>query len=249
VPFGPVYTWESEDNIIINERTSQEQVFYIEKSFTDHTADIILYQQGKRIGHCLAEYEKNSLIEVWDIVVDEQYQGKGLAELMAKILLRELLFLQKTTKIKFRVITLFKPEEKEIQMRNLGIGIIVYKLGMTCEYDLKEFIMHNNITNIDCLAPTSHLPPAYKFSLNIFPYTLIVVLMNEDTERPLTDYDVYLKLRSQLDVILTFILKHQVIVGNANYYLEYDMIDLFVSRLASNQTDAAMFKSKIQPTR
>jgi len=249
LPFGPAFTWESENNIIINERTSKEQVFNIEKNFTDRTADIILYEQGKRIGHCLAEYEKNSLIDVWDVVVDEHYHGKGLAELMVKILLRELLFLQKTTKIKFRMITLFKPEEKEIQMRNLGIGIIVYKLGMTCEYDLKEFIMQNNIINIDCLAPTCNLPPAYKFSLNVFPYTLIVVLMNEETERPITDYDIYLKLHSQLDIILTFILKQQLIIGNANYYLEYEMIDLFISRLASNQTDAAMFKSKIQPIR
>lgn len=246
-PFGPCFDWEGDSEIKILDGELTGQKFFLEKELTDNFAQIILYSQGKRIGHCSAEYEKNSLITIWDVFVDDKYLKKGLASLMIKILTRELLFRQTTTRIKFRVITLFKPDEQEIRLRNVGIGNIVYKLGLTCEYDLEALIMQHNVVSIDVVPPIDSTPPAYKITLNIYPYTLITFIIDSVTEKPILDFDIYIKFRSQYEVIINWAQNQQLVIGNANYLLKDNGISEFINRLANSKAEAELFYNRIQP--
>jgi hypothetical protein len=246
-PFGPAYIIENDNQVKILEGNLKDQIFSIEKESSDHHLKLILISQDKAIGHCYAEYEKNSSITVWDVVLDASHRMSGLASLMVKIVLRELLFLQKTTCIRFRMVQLFKPDEKEIKLQNVGIGVMMYKLGLTCEYDLPALIVQNHVDNVEVIFASDPTPPAFKMKLNVYPFTLIAFIMDLDTAKPINNLDVYTRFQSQYEVIIDWVKHRQLVIGNANYLLKDDGIGEFVNRIANNTNEAELFFNRIKP--
>jgi hypothetical protein len=244
-PFGPTFDWQGDNNIIILDGKLKGQKLFIEKEFTGKTAQIKLYLQEDRIAHCLVEYEKDSFVEIWDIVVDEKHRQSGLASLVTKILVREMLFKQNTTRIKLKMVKLFRPDEKEIKLINVGSGIIAHKLGTTCEFDIERLILEQHVSNIEVIPPTGKNPPAYKIILDVFPYMLISFIVDSTTEKAIFDYEIYSRFRSQFEVIIDWSRHRQLIIGNANYFLYEDGIDDFIRCIALNKAEAELLYPRI----
>ncbi len=244
-PFGPAFDWEGDHNIIILDDKLKGQKFFIEKEFTEKTAQLKLYLQGERIAHCLVEYEKDSFVEIWDIVVDEKYRQNGLASLVTKILLREMLFKLSITRIKLKIVKLFRPDEKEIKLINVGSGVIAHKLGTTCEFDIERLILQQHVSNIEVIPPAGKNPPAYKIILDVFPYTLVSFIVDSTTGKPIFDYEIYSKFRSQFEVITDWSRHRQLVIGNADYMLYGDGINDFINCIASSKTEAELLHPRI----
>jgi hypothetical protein len=71
--------------------------------------------------------------------------------------------------------------------------------------------------------------------------------MNSEIEKPINDYEIYIKFRSQYDIILDWVKRHQIVAGNANYFLKEDGVDTFINRLAISKAESELFLSRIQP--
>jgi hypothetical protein len=244
-PFGPKFDWRSASLIIISDGKYKGKELYLKKEIDDKNANLKLFWQDKEIGHCYAEFKKDSMINIWDVVIDESFRYQGLANLMVKILTRELLFRQTTTSFKIRMIKLFKREEQEIKLQNVGMAVIVHKLGLDCEYVLETILVHRNIKGVSLITPTETTPPAYFLTLNIFPYNLVALIMNLETDRPIKDYEFYVRFRTQFESFADWIKKGVMIVGNADYLLRDNGIREFVSYIATSKTEAELFYSKI----
>jgi hypothetical protein len=245
-PFGPAYQWIDRDSIKIEQGEFANGIFNIDKQETSEQVQMTFYHKGQKIGHCFAEFIKNSMIVIWDVVLEHVYQHKGLAEMMVKLLTKELLARQKTTHFEIRMLRLFKPEESELKLQNIGMGVIAYKLGLTCEYDIEQLIKGNNILSIEVIAPSETIAPAYKIVTESLPYTAIAFMIDIEKEKPISNYDTYLKYR-RFNELLFDLAKHRaLIVGNANYLLKDNGIRDFVNRLADNEDEAKLIYQKIQ---
>ena len=244
-PFGPAFDWEGNHNIIISDGKLKGQKFFIEKEFTEKTAQIKVYLQGERIAHCLAEYNKDSLVEIWDMVVAERSRQNGLASLAVKLLLRETAFKQNVMRFKFRMIKLFKPDEIEIKLINAGSGIIAHRLGTTCEFDIEKLILDKHVRGIEVILPIGNNPPAFKILLDVYPYMLISFLIESITEKVIFDYEFYSKFRSQFEVIADWARHRQLVIGNADYFLYGDGINDFINCIATSKAEAELLHPRI----
>jgi len=245
-PFGPTFTVLSDGRIRILQGELTNQILTTAQDITHDDARLLLYFNGHRIGHCFAETDKRNIITIWDIGIEQTYQRKGLASLMVRILARELIFQNKVARFKFRMLQLCKSAEQEIRLQNVGIGVMMYKLGLSCEYNLTEVIKRNNIVSIDVLPPNDVTPPAYKIVLGHYPFVLIAFMIDWDTEKPIANYETYLKFKTRTDVIMDWSKTKAMIVGNANYFLRESGIREFINHLATSSAEAELFYKKVR---
>ncbi len=242
--FGLVFEWVFHNQIRILEGEYCNEIFTIDKEEKDNQFQLHLRHQDCEVGHCFAELGKNEIITIWDVVLEAAYQRKGLSELMVKLLLKELLARQKTTQFQIRMLQLFKPNQAEIKLQNIGMGVIAYKLGLSCEYNFTEFLEKGNINYIEVIS-TETIGTAYKINLNCFPYTLVAFLMDIEKERVITNYDTYVKFRALNEVLANFAYNRALIIGNADYVLKDEGINDFVNHLADNEKEAKVIYKKI----
>lgn len=245
-PFGAVFQWVGQNSIKIIQGEFTDQIFKIRKTASEEQVHMNFFHNSVEIGHCYAELIKNSMITIWDVVVERPYQHKGLAEMMVKILAKELFAQQKSSQFQIRMLQLFKPHQAEIQLQNVGLGVIAFKLGLTCEYDINVFLTNNNINEFEVIAPTETIGPAYKINLNCYPYTMIAFLIDIEKEKPITNFDTYIKFRRSTELMLDLARHRALIIGNANYLLKENGIDDFISRVADSGNEAKLLSQKIE---
>jgi len=244
-PFGPAFRWQDDHSIIITQGKLKDREFTVEQETTDTAAQLKLFLEGKQIGHCLVEYGKNSFIEIWDMVIDKRYQQNGLAALTVKILVRELLFKQDTTRVKMRTVKLFEPDAIEVNLINVGSGLIAHRLGMTCEFDIEKLIQQKRVKNIDVIFTIGPYPPAFKIVLDTFPHVLVAFVVDAVSEKPIFDQEIYTRFRNELEVIMDWSRRRQLVIGNADYYVYDDGINDFINCIAGSKTEADLLRVKI----
>ncbi|MCS7258721.1 MAG: hypothetical protein NZ601_05110 [candidate division WOR-3 bacterium] len=251
-PFGPTFEWTAKNIIKITSGPLLNQEFILENKEREGVFDSYLYSldpgaQTRELAHSFCEYEKNFHLTIWDVMVDRSLRKYGLAELLIKFQLRELLVRQKFSEFRIRMLQLFEPETKvEVKLKNVGIGVIAYKLGLSCEYDFSEFVKNNEIKEINVIPPAHNNPPAYQIYLKSFPYVLVAFMIDIDKEKPLTDYATYLRLKTALEFLLEMAKHRALIIGNADYILRPNGINDFISRIADNENEAQFFYNRLQ---
>ncbi|MEO0131614.1 MAG: hypothetical protein ABIK73_01545 [candidate division WOR-3 bacterium] len=251
-PFGPTFEWTGKNLIKITSGPLCEQEFILQNQEKPGLFDSYLYSplpttHVQELAHVFCEYQKDTSITIWDVVVHQKFRNYGLAELLIKYQVRELLMRQKTNEFRIRMLRLFEPDKKnEVKLKNIGIGVIAYKLGLSCEYDFAEFVRNNKITQIDVIPPTYNNPPAYLIRLKSLPYLLVAFMIDIDKEKPLTDYDTYLRLKSADEFLLEMAKHRALILGNADYILQAAGINDFLSRIADNEKEAQFFYNRLK---
>jgi hypothetical protein len=170
----------------------------------------------------------------------------GVASMLAKIVLREVLSLQKKVKFLLRMIKLYRPTDKSIKLQNVGIGVIAHRLGLTCEFDLPKVLNQKNILKIEILAPEGIFPPSYKIVLNTYPYVLIGFIIDPGTLKPINSYDTYIQMIQRPEVIDEWIRTKAIVIGNGNYILKKNGINELISCIAYDEYEAQLFHNKLQ---
>ncbi|MBS4016498.1 MAG: hypothetical protein KGZ86_08720 [Candidatus Latescibacteria bacterium] len=171
---GPRFQFVSDDTITICEGELQGMTCQYEQELNAYQLRFFLKHDGAVIARAFCERNvRTGAIVYWDVMVEEKYRMKGIASMMTRYILRELITMQKKNKFMLRMIKLYRPTDKSIKLQNVGIGVIAHRLGLTCEFDLPRILNRKNIQNIDILLPEGMFPPSYKIVLREYPYVLI----------------------------------------------------------------------------
>lgn len=253
--FGPPYrllnsalAFEN-SNIEILDGPLRNLVFKIEHEITDCQSRLFLItkESDEVIGRALCERNRQtSEIIYWDVMVQEKFRMKGLASLMTKFLLHQLITIQKKAKIMIRMIKLYQPTDTSIKLQNVGIGVIARRLGLKCEFDLLKLLNPLNITKIEILPPEGNSPPCYKIVLQTYPYVLIGFIVDPRTLKPIFSLETYKQMLEHTEIIEEWIRTNTVVIGNGNYILAKEGIEDLISCIATDQYEAENFRTKIQ---
>jgi GNAT superfamily N-acetyltransferase len=247
---GPRFEWLDHDTVRVLEGPLQDRELGLRTEIEDRKASIFATLDGRQIGRTYIERDPPGKgIELWDIAVQEQFRRMGVASIMTYVIFRELLSMQKTAFFKIRMMKLMKPADRNVELQNVGIGVIGNRLGFTPEFEIDRILRPSNITGMEILPGKGHFPPSYKIVIRTFPLVLIAFVLDADSLKPVDDFQTYVRLMKDERVIYQWAGNGQIVIGNGNYWLRRDGLDQFVNRLASDETEARIFRRRVRAVR
>ena len=219
----------------------------LETEVLETRANVYVSDDGKQIARTYIERDPPGKgIVLWDIAVKEPYRRQGIASVMTYVGFRELLSIQETAFFKIRMIRLMKPGDKNIELQNVGIGVIGNRLGFTPEVNIDKLLKPANITGIEILPAKGDFPPSFKIVIRTYPLVLIAFVLDADTLKPVDDFRTYVKLTKDESVIFDWIRRGLIVIGNGNYWLRSDGLDQFVNHLATDEFEAKVFRRRVR---
>ncbi|MEO0114582.1 MAG: hypothetical protein ABIK93_03795 [candidate division WOR-3 bacterium] len=199
---------------------------------------------NKVIGTVHAEYEPSKQKTIlFDTFVQNDFQRQGLASLMVHLLFREQLLYTPTKNFDIRMV-MKATSEKEV-IENVGMGLIALKLGFVPAIECSEVFTSKNIYNIEIIPSDGVNPYGYKINLKSSPWTIVLVLLDPLTKKPvpdLTAYEHFIQPNDLVELVQT----NQAILGNVDYTLHPNCLDQFVSYIAENQEEVQKFLRKLK---
>lgn len=244
---GPTFEWLGYSRIRILEGALENSELEITTDITDAKADIFASINGQRIGRAYVERDPPGRgIVLWDIAVKEDYRRQGVASIMTYCIFRELLSMQEVASFRIRMMRLFKPGDKNIELQNVGIGVIGNRLGFTPEFSIEKLLQPANVVDLSILPPREGFPPSFKIIIRSFPLVLIAFVLDIDTLKPVEDLATYVKLTRDERIIYNWVRQGLIVVGNGNYWLRRDGLDQFVNHLATDEFEARVFRRRVR---
>jgi hypothetical protein len=243
---GPAFQFIGNDKIKICEGELRDMIFQYEQELTAYQLRFFIKHNGSVMARAFCERNVHTgAIIYWDVMVEEKFRMKGIASMMTRYILRELITMQKKNKFMLRMIKLYRPTDKSIKLQNVGIGVIAHRLGLTCEFDLPRILNHKNILKIEILSPEGIFPPSYKIVLKEYPYVLIGFIIDPSSLKPITSYDAYMQMLHRQDIIEEWIRTKAIVIGNGNYILKKNGLNRFVSCIAYDEKEADYFRHRL----
>jgi GNAT superfamily N-acetyltransferase len=244
---GPRFEWLDHQHIRVLDGGLAGQEVMIETVIEEKKAAVYATVDGKRVGRTYIERDPPGKgIELWDIAVQEKYRRKGIASMMTYIIFRELLSMQETAQFKIRMMRLMKPADRNIELQNVGIGVIGNRLGFTPEFNIDKVLHPSNITNLEVLPALGSFPPSFKIVIRTFPLVLIAFVLDADTLKPVDDFRTYVKLIKDESVIYNWVRRGLIVIGNGNYWLRRNGLDQFVNHIATDEYEARAFRRRMR---
>lgn len=245
---GPKFDWIDHTHILIREGALANKEMEVITEIFPNKANVFVSMNGEKLGRAYIERDPPGVgVVLWDIAVKEGYRRKGIASIMTYVIFRELLSLQKTAFFKIRMMRLMKPAEKNIELQNVGIGVIGNRLGFTPEFNLDRLLRPDNIVSLEVLPAKGEFPPSFKIVIKTFPLVLIAFVLDTDTLKPVDDFRTYVQLTKDESTIYNWVRRGLIVVGNGNYWLRRNGIDQFVNHLATDEWEAREFRRKVRP--
>jgi hypothetical protein len=165
---------------------------------------------------------------------------------MTYCIFRELLAMQETAFFKIRMMRLMKPSDKNVELQNVGIGVIGNRLGFSPEFNIGRVLHPDNITGIEVLPAKGDFPPSFKIVIRTFPLVLIAFVLDQDTLKPVDDFRTYVKLSKDESIIYDWVSRGLIVIGNGNYWLRRPGLDQFVNHLATDEFEARIFRRRVR---
>lgn len=244
---GPRFEWLDYENVRILDGGLQGRILNIRTEVFDDKANVFANLDGRQIGRTYIERDPPGRgIILWDIAVKEDFRRKGVASIMTYVGFRELLSMQETATFKIRMMRLMKPAEKNIELQNVGIGVIGNRLGFTPEFSLDTLLRPANVVSIEILPAKGDFPPSFKIVIRTFPLVLIAFVLDPDTLKPVDDFHTYVKLTRDETVIYNWVRRGLIVVGNGNYQLRRNGLDQFVNHIAADEYEARVFRRRVR---
>lgn len=213
----------------------------------DARAGVYVSLDGRQIARTYIDRDPPGKgIVLWDIVVKEQYRRQGIASVMTYVGFRKLLSIQETAFFKIRMMRLVKPGDKNVELQNVGIGVIGNRLGFTPELNVDNILRPDNVTSLEILPPKGDFPPSLKIVLRTFPLVLIAFVLDAHSLKLTDDFRTYDKLASNESLIFDWVRRGLIAIGNGNYRLRRNGLDQFVNHLATDEPEARVFRRQVR---
>jgi len=243
---GPLYEWFSPAHIRILDGGLAGQEFELVTEIKDDAASVFLYYYGQRIGQTFVERDPPGRgVVFWDVGVKEDFRRRGLASIMAVHVFRELLRQQQRATFKIRMVRLLKPGDKDVELQNMGMGVIANRLGFTPELDIERILAPGNITGTDVIPARPGFPPAFRFDVRTFPLVLIAFVLDRDTHKPVDDFRTYVELSKDERVVHDWVRRGLIVISNGNYWLRRGGIGQFLAHVATSPDEAREFGNRV----
>jgi len=244
--FGPKFEWFSPVHLRILEGALKGEEFELTSDVQAATASAMLYYYGQCIGQTFIERDPPGKgVIFWDTGVREEFRRKGLAAIMTRHIFRILLNAQETATFKIRMVRLLKPGDKDVELQNMGMGVIANRLGFTPELDIERILQPGNITGIEIIPTKGDYPPAFKIVVNTFPLVLIAFILDPDTLKPVDDFRTYVEVSRDQSVVHDWVRRGLIVISNGNYWLREGGVDRFVDCIASSSEEGQEFRRKV----
>ncbi len=245
---GPRFKWLDHTHLHIFDGPLAGRQVELITEVMEKKANCFSYLDGKQVGRCYIERDPPGKgIVLWDIAVQDGLRRHGLASIMTYTIFRELLTQQNTATFKIRMMRLMKPTDRNVELQNVGIGVIGNRLGFIPEFDIKKVLAPSNITGMEILPAKGNFPPSFKIVIRTFPLVLIAFILDQDTLKPVDDFRTYVKLSKDETIVYDWVRRGLIVVGNGNYILRAGGIDQFVNHIATDQFEAKVFRRRIKP--
>lgn len=210
-------------------------------------AQVYASLDGRQVGRAYVERDPPDRgIILWDVAVKEGFRRKGIASIMVCRIFRELLAHQRVGTFRIRMIRLMKPADRNIELQNVGIGVIGNRLGFTPEFNLKRLLKPANVTGIEVLPAKNGFPPSFKVVIRTFPLVLIAFVLDPDSHRPVDDFRTYVRLMKDERTIYDWVGRGLIVIGNGNYCLRSAGLDRFADHLATDEFEARVFRRRVR---
>ncbi len=244
---GPRLQTIGPDRIRILEGDLAGQELVLTTELLPTKADIYASLDGQPVGRAYVERDPPEKgIVLWDVAVKEGFRKKGIASIMVCRIFRELIAQQRVATFRIRMIRLMKPADRNIELQNVGIGVIGNRLGFTPEFDLKRLLKPSNVTGIEILPSKNGFPPSFKVVIKTFPLVLIAFVLDPDSRRPVDDFRTYVRLMKDERTIYDWVGRGLIVIGNGNYCLRAAGIAQFVNHLATDEFEARVFRQRVR---
>ncbi|MEO0080625.1 MAG: hypothetical protein ABIK44_08130, partial [candidate division WOR-3 bacterium] len=99
--------------------------------------------------------------------------------------------------------------------------------------------------NVEVFPGNNGQPPGLKINLRVDPLTIIGFILSPDTMKPTASLRTYLEIKDDDWQLRNWAAKGLLLI-NGNYSLRAPNINHFVNRLAVDEEEARLFRSKIQ---
>jgi hypothetical protein len=246
--FGPrcEFNGANELRVLQGELLGQGFGLRIETRGRETTIDLIC--EGHSIGQCAIHYNHwTRRITLWNIMLDEQWRGKGLASVLTGFGFRTMLTRHGPASLAFREVRLIDPNQAVASFKNIGIGLIAHQLGFEPDGDLGRMLRIENVESVELVSAKNGLPPGYMFMLKSAPHALAVFLIDPATGKPCTSgHRIYNSVITG-EVIRHWLGQRMLVVGDANYILRSAGISDTIAHLAESETEAQSLAKLIRP--
>jgi hypothetical protein len=243
-PLGPRFKRLKGNNIQITEGKLTNQVFQVVCSIEPTKTTLTLKLEDRIIGTAHADYEPTRFRTIlFDTYIQEEYQTNGLASLMVHHLFREQLIYTDTNTFDIRMVMKATGEKEVIE--NVGMGIIALKLGFEPDINYQELFAGRNVSGIDIIPARNIYPYGYKLSLHSSPWTIVLVLVDPASKKPINDVKVYEHFVRPED-FAELVKTNQAILGNVDYILNKTNVELFLSYIAENPKELQQFLKQVK---
>jgi hypothetical protein len=230
--------------IQITEGKLANQVFQAICQIEPTKTTLTLKLADRTIGTAHAEYDSvKRRTTFFDAFIQKEYQMHGLASLMVHLLFREQLLYTETEIFDIRNV-MKSTSEKEV-IENVGMGLIALKLGFEPDINHQELFAGKNVSAIDIIQANGIYPWGYKFTLRSSPWTIVLVLLDPISNRPVKDliaYEHFIRPEDFAELVKT----NQAVLGNVDYILNKTNLEQFVPYIAENQGELQQFLKKLK---
>jgi hypothetical protein len=241
---GPHFQRVKPAEIKITQGKFAGQIFQTVFKFEPTKTTLTLKIKDNTLGTAHADYESaKRRTTLFDAYVQNEHQMQGLASLLVHLLFREQLVYTNTNSFDIRMVMKASGEKEVIE--NVGMGLIALKLGFEPDINYQELFAGGNVSGIDIIPAREIYPFGYKISLHSSPWTIVLVLLDSTSQKPVKDLSVYEHFIRPEDFI-EMVKSGQAVLGNVDYILNKNRIAQFVSYIAENEAEFTQFVKRLK---
>jgi hypothetical protein len=245
--FGPPVSWLGPDRFTIREGWLSGTEFALQYEQDETRFLVHLCEQARQVGCCAFDLTgEDAEVVIWNVMVDAQMRGQGLAAIMIATGLRRVLEDRTAAGLALRMVRLLKSGGGTAEVQNIGIGVIANRLGFTPENDLRSVFRDGNVLRVEGIATEPDRPAGFRVSLHDYPHVMVALVLNPVTGRPYRAGHPICSALPTPDQLFNWANCGMLAVGNCNYRLRQSGIPAFVNHLARNQYEARELVRRIR---
>ena len=244
IALGPAWTLTGSGRLAVDSGPLAGRTFDLVRELSPHKADFYVKLDGETIAHTHFDRNAENGLDIeWDIFVRRDFRGNGLSSLLVRLSYRHLL--SDGRRHWFGMRKLMQVDTRHPELQNIGIGLISIRIGMRPESEVRTLLADGNVRSADVLEAGPTAPPGLLLHLDRLPGVIIAADINPETGRPYTGADHYRRFVSPA-ALLDRARAGTSILGNIDYYLAPDNIDLFARHFADDNSEFRKFSRSLR---